>query len=129
MTNELDSKFSTIENRFDRVETRLSGIDVRLNSLDETNKKILEVLGLIKTDLKEFKSEMHEFKTETEEKFELIIDGAVTKTEFEQAVTKMATKDQLIHFTDRIDAKFLDFKHDVIESIRRADKKFLKFAV
>jgi len=104
-------------------------MNLQLNHLKQTTDKILDVLQSVKTELTEFKEEMHEFKTETEEKFELIIENAVPRTEFEQAIAKMATKEQLTHFTDRMDAKFLDLKHAITEGIRRSDKKFHAFAM
>lgn len=94
-----------------------------------------EITG-IKSEMADFRCEFNEFRsetreqfTETQEQFECIIETAVIKTEFEQAFSKIATKDQFIHFTDRLDAKFLDLKHDIITGIRALDKKFLKFAI
>lgn len=121
-------------------------INPQLDRLEQTTHKILEVLHSVKTELTEFKSEMYEFKSETEEKFEFLIENAATKIELGQAVAKLeakmatkedlaraiaplATKEDLLHFTDRFDAKFADLKHEIIQGIRAADKKFLKFAL
>ena len=118
-------------------------IDKKLNGLEQTNRKILDVLESLDSRIASLqsnvetnmvtKAEFFEFKTETEEKFEFIIENAVTKFELAQVKTdlesKMATKADLLHLTDRMDEKFDHFKRDIIQAIRSTDKKFFKFAV
>ncbi|OGL63654.1 hypothetical protein A3C09_03750 [Candidatus Uhrbacteria bacterium RIFCSPHIGHO2_02_FULL_47_44] len=129
-------------------------LNTKLDRLEQTNVQILDVLQSMKTEMTgmkseitgiksemtDFRSEFNDFRSETneqfseiQERFEFMVETAVTKTEFDQTIhdirCEMATKDQFIHFTDRLDAKFLDLKHDIIAGIRASDKKFLKFAI
>jgi hypothetical protein len=119
MTNEFDQKFIRIDHQFKQIDDKFLNIDVRFDRLESKFDEVLEFL--------------RSFKSETEEKFEFIIENAATKTELNQAITKleakMATKEDLLHFTDRFDAKFTDLRHDIVQGIRMADKKFLKFAI
>ena len=140
MTNEINPQLERLEQTTHRILDVLQSVKTELTEFKTEMTEFKSEMYEFKSDMTEFKSEtksfrqeMHEFRSETEEKFEFMIENIVMKTEFEQAIHSircdMATKDQLIYFTDRMDAKFLDFKHDVIESIRHTDKKFLKFAL
>lgn len=158
MANNLDTKFNKIDERFGRLEETNIKILSVLESLQITVTNIQSEMAT-KSELNVLRSDMLEFKETTQEQFEFLIENAATKTELNQAIAKleakmvtkedlaraitplatkeelqqirsvMATKEDLLHFTDRFDAKFADLKYEIVQGIRNADKKFLKFAL
>lgn len=150
MQNEINPRLDRLETKFDGFEqTNHKILDV-LQSLQNavTNiqaematKSELKTFRLeVQKEFSEFRSEVQgkfdQLETNVQEQFECLIETAVTKTEFEKAIQTIrselatkATKIDFINFTDRMDAKFLDFKRAIVEGIRCADKKFHAFAI
>ncbi len=91
-----------------------------------------------KTDLNEFKSAFNEFRSEVrvqfseiQERYEFLIEQAATKQdlhEVEQNLMK-ALNIKTSNISDRFDAKIAELKHDIIQAVRGANKKFIGFAI
>ncbi len=124
--NGLSTKFNSLETKFDGIEIKFDGLETKFGGLEKTNHQILDILLLMK-------AEFTNFKSETEEKFEFIIENAITRVELEQTIKKaiapLATKEELLHLMDRFDVKLVDLKRDIVYAIRSLDKKFVGFAI